>query len=217
MTRIGTWNLQGRRWGRPQHRLVGAQQCDVWLFTEAHTSVSLPDWHSQATAGEMAPERAWAAVWSRQPLTELPDPHPATAAALVDGVTYWSGILPWRSCGGEAPWRGQNHGERTQAALHDLLRQRPAGPHVWGGDWNHALGGKEYAGSAAGRAHLLTAVDSLGLTAVTAGLAHHLPGLLSIDHIAVPFGADVTSAQRVPATEDGKRLSDHDVYVVEIA
>ena len=48
----------------------------------------------------------------------------------------------------------------------------------------------------------------------TAELPHAIEGLLSIDHVAVPAGSNVV-ARRVVAACDGKRLSDHDAYVVD--
>lgn len=51
----------------------------------------------------MAPHRRWAAVLSRTELTPLRDPHPASAMTVVDGMTYCSSILPWRSCGDRSP------------------------------------------------------------------------------------------------------------------
>ncbi len=57
---------------------------------------------------------------------------------------------------------------------------------VWGGDWNHAMTGREYAGSIGGRRAILGAVEQLGLEVPTAGLPHAIDGLLTIDHIAVP-------------------------------
>lgn len=59
---------------------------------------------------------------------------------------------------------------------------------------------------------LLALVDDLGLCVPTAGLSHHLAGLLSIDHVALRGGAE--DARRVVAAKDGKRLSDHDFYIV---
>jgi hypothetical protein len=84
---------------------------------------------------------------------------------------------------------------------------------VWGGDWNHSLAGPERAGSRAGRMDLLALVEDLGLCVPTAGLSHHLAGLLSIDHVALRSGAE--EARRIAAVaEDGERLSDHDFYIV---
>ena len=90
---------------------------------------------------------------------------------------------------------------------------RAASSLVWGGDWNHALTGKEHAGSAGGRAAITGALDELGLVVPTAELPHRIDGLLSIDHIAVSqeFAGEPT---RVVAAKGAKRLSDHDAYVV---
>lgn len=50
----------------------------------------------------------------------------------------------------------------------------------------------------------------------TAELAHRIPGLLSIDHIAVPTSWDVEHAARTVAEADDARLSDHDLYTIEV-
>lgn len=68
-----------------------------------------------------------------------------------------------------------------------------------------------------GRLALREVLDTLGLQVPTANLPHRLDGRGSIDHIAVPGSWRVLSADRVSATREGKRLSDHDAYVVEAA
>jgi len=55
-----------------------------------------------------------------------------------------------------------------------------------------------------------------GLQVPTADLPHQLDGLHSIDHIAVPGTWRVLSAERASATYQGRRLSDHHAYVVEV-
>jgi endonuclease/exonuclease/phosphatase family metal-dependent hydrolase len=127
-------------------------------------------------------------------------------------------VLPWRAAGPTWPDVGADTAGRTTAAL---ARLRPtlvdAGrPVVWGGDWNHAMAGREYAGTTAGRAAIHDLLAEAGLCVVTAGQPHAIDGLLSIDHIAVPAGARVGSCRRVAAVADGRRLSDHDAYVVEL-
>lgn len=87
---------------------------------------------------------------------------------------------------------------------------------IWGGDWNHALEGREYAGSKGGRGVVLDAVARLRLHVPTADLPHRLEGLLSIDHIATPVGSSWRSATRHGPTVDGRSLSDHDAYVVDV-
>lgn len=212
--RVGTWNMAGR-WDDRHERLLTEQDCDVWLLTEVNARAGLVGYEVCRTAETMVAGRAWAAVLSRSPLETMPDPHPASAAARSDGVVYCSSILPWRSCGSDAPWAGANHAERTQHAVATLLASLPEGDLVWGGDWNHSLSGAELAGSKAGRQAVLTAVSKRGLRVPTAGLPSHLDECLSIDHIAVP-GAWEAGARHVSALVDGVRLSDHDAYVVDV-
>lgn len=211
--RIGTWNLAGH-WDARRRGLVESLDVDVWLFTEIGEHTDLPGFHSVWTEGEMAAKRRWAAVFAREHLDALPQPHPATAAANLAGLTLWSSILPWRTCGEQPPWFGADHTQRTRATLDALIAASPNRPLVWGGDWNHALDGREYAGSHDGRAALLHAVANFGLAVPTAQLEHHLPGLLSIDHIAVPVAWRCTTRQ-VAAKGGGTRLSDHDIYVID--
>lgn len=165
----------------------------------------------------MAARRRWAGVFSRAPLTPLPDPHVASAAATVNGITYCSTILPWRSSGGEPTWpgagpRGEQHSGRMKFALDHLRGQLPPTDLVWGGDWNQALDGAEWAGSLGGRRHLQATIDALGLQVPTAHLPHRLEGHQSIDHVSVSRDRTVVGAERRTAAG----LSDHDCYVVEL-
>ena len=215
VVRIGTWNLAGR-WSDHHAALLEESACDVWLLTEVSDRLSLAGYEIHTSQALMAARRHWAAVLSRQPMNPLPDPHPASAAVSIGTTTYVSSILPWRGCGSGAPWVGENHASRTENAVGELV-SNVAGtrPLVWGGDWNHALTGREYAGSQGGRRAVLAALDTLGLEAPTATLPHAIDGLLSIDHVAVPLGLEAT-ASRVSAQRDGKRLSDHDAYVLDV-
>jgi hypothetical protein len=165
------------------------------------------------TADSMRPKVRWAGVYSRGGLEPLPDPHIASAAAVNDGVTFWSSILPWMGSAGEPRLPGSGHAEQTEKVLASLLDNMPSTDLVWGGDWNHALSGMEEGGSKGGRAHLLGAIERLGLQVPTGELPHWIEGHLSIDHIAVPKDWDVVSAER----RITKGLSDHDCYVVEVA
>ena len=213
--RIATWNLDGR-WSDDHRALMLEADCDVWLLTEVGERTALPGYALHLSQGLMARRRRWAGIACRLPMASSPNPHPASAMAQIGATTYVSSILPWRSCGTHAPWVGARHADKTLHAVGDLLLHLgPARSLVWGGDWNHALSGKEYAGSQGGRFEILRALDELGMTAPTAELPHRIEGLLSIDHIAVPKGT-ATSASRIVAERDGTRLSDHDAYVVEL-
>ena len=209
--RIGTWNLEGR-WTADHLDFMVGLDCDVWLVTEVRRDARLDDNQHHVTTDDMAPGRAWAGVLSRAPLTPLPDPHPASALAICGGTTYCSSVLPWRGSGGADPWVGDDHAARTTHTVQSI-RDRLAQGAVWGGDFNHALSGPEYAGSLSGRATIQELVDDLALVAPTSGALHRIDGLLSIDHIALPTTADVIGTERHGAS----RLSDHDAYVVTVA
>lgn len=210
--RIGTWNLQGR-WDERHLGLLDAMSCDVLLLTEVSERVSIPGLHAHHSETPMMPKRHWASVFSCQPLHALPAPHGASAMAEVDGNTFCSSILPWRGCGSRDPWTGTSTAERTAHAVKAI---EAVGPTVWGGDWNHAMSGREYAGSIAGRAEILATVDRLGLHVPTADLPHRIDGLLSIDHIAVPNPWQVVDVSPFVATVAERRISDDDAYVVEV-
>jgi hypothetical protein len=210
-SRIGTWNLDGK-WTYAHRELMIAAACDVWLLTEVSPKVELEGFERQLTAGVMGRGQHWAGVFAREPLKGLPEPHPASAAAVIAGVTYCSSILPWRGMGRDAGWPGDSHEEWTQHAIDRLLGQVLTRGSVWGGDWNHGIFGPESAGSKGGRRHLFAALSKLELNVPTAHLPHRIRGLLSIDHIAVPPDWAVVSATRLSA----EGLSDHDCYVVDV-
>ena len=216
--RIGTWNLNVR-WNDQHRALLQREQCDVWLLTEVNPKAVSPDgklagFHCHLS-GVMARKHRWAAVLSLQTLSPLPDPHPASASAIVNGITYCSTILPWKSAPSAAPWVGGNFAKKTEATIASLLKELPKSDLVWGGDWNHSLIGSDWAGSKPGRDYILEAIKKrkLNLQVPTAGLPHQLGnGQYSIDHVAVPWAWDVRCACRVPAAG----LSDHDAYVIEV-
>jgi endonuclease/exonuclease/phosphatase family metal-dependent hydrolase len=131
-------------------------------------------------------------------------------------VTGLLSILPWRSCG-IVPWGEGAASEKTKRALDQLIIGLPVGALVWGGDWNHSMRGREYTGSVAGRTAIMAAVANLQLTLATEDSPHRIPGLLTIDHIAVPQAARIHAANRIVGDDHtGKRLSDHDAYTIEV-
>ena len=215
MTRIGTWNLAGR-WTGAHHAFLAHLDCDVLLLTEVSERLELLGYQLHRSVQLMAARRRWAAVLSRAELTPLADPHLASAMAIVGGTTYCSSILPWRSCRDRLPWVGARHVDKTEHAVKELRANLPKGDLVWAGDWNHAMQSREYAGSQGGRQHLLRALEELDLTVPTALLPHRIDGLLTIDHIAIARSEADVIPTRCIAESEGKRLTDHDAYVVEI-
>ena len=210
--RIGTWNLEGK-WSSRHLALLQGQECDVWLLTEVPLEASVPGMTVHYTAQAMGPRKAWAGIFSSLDLTTQPDPHPATAMAHCEGSRLMSSVLPWRACG--PSWDGATLAEKMSAAL-SSLREHIDKTTIWGGDWNQALEGRDYVGSAGGRNQLLKLVNDSQLSVPTSTLASASRGHRSIDHIAVPINWDVTGAHRLEAAVDGQRLSDHDAYVVSV-
>jgi hypothetical protein len=213
--RIGTWNLAGR-WSDRHLAILTAADCDVWLLTEVNDRLAIPDYTGHVTETPMRPKVSWAGIFSRTPLEPLADPNPASAMVRIGDTTFVCSILPWRGTGDVEPWHGDNHAARTRHALDTLLEAMPGGDLCSGGDWNHALSGREYAGSKSGREAVARTVAHLDLAVATADLPQVLDGLLSIDHIAVPKTWRVDSAARTSVEAGDERLSDHDLYVVEI-
>jgi hypothetical protein len=210
--RIGTWNLAGR-WFGGRAEFLASPECDVLLLTEVHHETRVPGMRGRTTYGLMARDRFWAGVFSTGTQIGYPDPHGAAALAVVDGVACCSSVLPWRSCGSGFPWMGGRQAGKTAHAVAPIARLRA--PVVWGGDWNHALEGTDHVGSREGREHIFGVLDTLRLQVPTADLGAHR-GERSINHIAVPKEWVLLGAEQVPAATNGKRLSDHDAYVVTV-
>lgn len=187
--------------------------CDVWLLTEVHLDASMPGMHVHRTEVAMGPRKSWAAIFSVAEIEPQPDPHRATVSAHAGGVRLMSSVLPWRSCG--PSWTGSTLGEKVKATL-DELEKHVDETTIWGGDWNQALEGRESVGSSEGRDRLLELTRAAGLSVPTRSLGSALSGQRSIDHIAVPMGWDVSGAHRVRAVASGRRLSDHDAYVISV-
>ncbi len=167
--RVGTWNLDNRRLTEKHLNLIRRQRCDVWLLTELNPRNSLDSdgkldgFHCHVSDGVMARGQRWAAVLSVEPLKPCTDdPHPASTAAVVGGITFRCSILPWRGARSEAPWVGHNHAAKTASELEQLVARLPKSNLVWGGDWNHAFRGPESAGSKRGREHLQGAISCPG-------------------------------------------------------
>jgi hypothetical protein len=217
--RIGTWNLQNNVRIDDKKKILLAQNCDVWLLTEVckelleDSGQRLAHFNAHWSSGDIRTGNKYAAVLSVQELEPVEeDIHFASAAAVINGITYCSSVLPWRKaqqC--DKNWTGDNNAEMTGNALASLLTNLPKENLVWGGDWNHSFVGSESSGSDDGRKHLLNALKELGLHVPTASLANKANTGFSIDHIALPRHWIVNSVERLAVDT----LSDHDAYVVD--
>lgn len=153
--RIGTWNLDAR-WSKAHQTLLDQEGCDVWLLTEINPKArnangTIAGYRPRLSEGVMARGQHWAAVLSQMPLTPLPDPYEASAAALVNSVTYCSTVLPWSGCTTPqpTPWVGVSLEDMARSAIDRLTKVLPKSNSVWGGDWNQNLaGGWQHVGSA---------------------------------------------------------------------
>ncbi len=132
--RIGTWNVANRLMTEKHGELLVEKRCDIWLLTEVNRKwadeegTKILHFNAHLSTDEMGRNRHWAAVLSVSALAPLSDPHPASAAAVVNGVTYCSTILPWRGVkANERPWLGSNHSEMTESAIRTLLENLPTG------------------------------------------------------------------------------------------
>ena len=224
--RIGTWNLDAN-WSAAHEALLtrdfcGAR-CDVWLLTEVNPKAKVHDanetiagYQCHLSKGVMARGQHWAAILSKQPIIRLPDPHEASAAALINGITYCSMILPWSGCTAfpPTPWVGTTLGDMARPAIHQLKTLLPKSKTVWGGDWNQNLaGGWQNVGSSSMRGLIDCARSLLGLKVPTAELLFQSSeSRNTIDHIAVPTQWNVRNAARISAVG----LSDHDAYIIDV-
>jgi Uncharacterized protein conserved in bacteria C-term(DUF2220) len=192
--------------------------CNIWLLTEVNPKNGDPNgkmagFYSHLSSSVMSRNQHWAGILSLQPLTPLADPHPASAAATIDGIIYCSSVLPWSTCGKKPPWVGKSLAEKTANTLSTLEAALPRQKLVWGGDWNQNLkGGFENVGSSDGRNQLIATIVRWQMQIPTAPLLHQLGICHTIDHIAVPSEWNVKSARRILA----KGLSDRDAYVIEV-
>jgi hypothetical protein len=84
--RIGTWNLDAR-WSAEHRDLLLRERCAIWLLTEVHPKARIAGYRCHLSKMTMARGQHYAAVLSDLPLDPLADPHAASAAAVIDGVT----------------------------------------------------------------------------------------------------------------------------------
>jgi hypothetical protein len=232
--RIGTWNLD-TEWNadtKPRSRrqvarllaqmsFIERANCDVWLLTEVPRSFDMAPGDVVFSKSMGASDKAYAAVWAKDGLEKLSEIHQTAAFARVGDVRVCSCVLPWRFAPSQGwPVKGDYAAivEEATGRMREGLTDGP-GDLVWGGDWNQALEGRDHVGTLAGRSALLAVLETLDLAVTTAGLhKHNAKGEhRSIDHIAVPKHWKSGAAKRLVAeTNDGRRLSDHDVYIVDV-
>jgi hypothetical protein len=217
--------------------MIGAflahQDASLWLLTEVSAFWSAPDASVAVSPQQPGQHEAHrlAGVQSNFPLTPLAaaGDHPGeqglclARAELPAGGTLLvaCSVLPWR--GARQWWHGLPAGSAAASAKfvldHHLARieevRLPGEALVWGGDFNQELARPYSGGSVRGREQLNDALDRLRLTPATATASHLEPGVLAIDHLAVPLGWGVDRLQ-VHRPNDAVRLSDHAAYTADL-
>ena len=142
----------------------------------------------------------------------LPDPHPASAAALLEDMVVCASVLPWPLARDSWCWGPAERLTRMQETLAQLTDALEGRTTIWGGDWNQPLEGSLAGFSRAGRDAITASTEMLDLQVPTASLPARPLGQGSIDHLAVPRSWTVSGAGCVPVDE---HLSDHHAYWVE--
>ncbi|MAY96572.1 endonuclease/exonuclease/phosphatase family protein [uncultured Nocardioides sp.] len=213
--RIGTWNLDGR-WSDRHAAVLTSLACDVLLLTECPENAELPSYASHATTARIPGEkhRHWAAIWATEPVTPLPDPHPASASVRIGDLTFCSSVLPWTLASAQWPWGPADHVGRVEEVLDALAETLGGGATVWGGDWNQPLAGNISGFSRAAQVSIAAALERHGMTAPTAEMSGRSTGQFSIDHVAVPRGWMVREVGRIVVEP---ALSDHDAFWVDVS
>lgn len=211
--KIGTWNLDGK-WTSAHEALLREENCDVWLLTEVPPLSGLKDYYLHFSQQRMSRGQHYSAIWSRSAFAPVSDPHGASSAISIEGVTYCSSVLPWSSCGRQphSPWsHGKPVSEMVKDTIDSLLENLPSTNLVWGGDWNQNLtGGWQYVGSKGGRRYLDDTLRKLDLQIPTKNLPHRIAGCYTIDHIALPRQWECSQSARIETLG----LSDHDAYTI---
>lgn len=149
------------------------------------------------------------------------------ALAELDGIPtiVYGSVLPWRQIARQAPELApdESYAEAFERILDeqvaDLMRLRSRYPGhmlVWAGDFNQSLSGPNLTGSRAGREGVSSALERLDLVPWNANSPHSKSGMCTIDLICGPSLGRAPHTELIPTHMDGRRLSDHLGYLVEL-
>ena len=241
--RIATWNLNhgGRRGSAVtrQDAALRAVVADLVVLTEPPIEwltagpgvVTSPAERESDRGGPEALE-AWVAIVGDR-VAPVGPPLPferlaVRARAELDSepVVIYGSVLPWGTAHKQAP-RLAEPGETSlamfervlNAQLDDLLRLRRRFEGellIWAGDFNQSLAGPNWGGSAEKRALLADALARLDFDAWNKNEPHARPGMCAIDLICGPAGRHGHPVHRIDNLLDGRKLTDHAGYVVEV-
>ena len=244
MVRILTWNLDHGFRGKPlfgaQAELVEAARADVAVLTELPVEWSGAGAGAGAEGRVVSPARrpsergreSWVGIVGpalQRTSIEIPFERMAAAAlANVDGDDFviYGSVLPWNAAIVQAPYLAQPGGsaaglfERVLAEqvadLHLLRNQHPGAVVLWAGDFNQPLEGSSSGFSKRNRCLLEDALEAVDLITYNRGLAHAKDGYCAIDLICGPASRGAVEVRRIDPVIDGRLLSDHAAYVIDL-
>lgn len=140
-------------------------------------------------------------------------------------VIVYGSVLPWRTAhtqpdlavpGESFPVMFQRLLAEQERDIVDLQRAHSDAVVIWAGDFNQSLEGSEAVGSRSGRHRLESTLVRLGMQAWNRCSEHAVPGLRTIDLICGPATLLPHSIDRLEPVVDGRRVSDHAGYIVDI-
>jgi endonuclease/exonuclease/phosphatase family metal-dependent hydrolase len=209
---------------------------DLAVLTEPPAALSVSAAGVVASpAGRVSGDRleAWVAiVGSRVEPIDVELPYTRLAAAAHVGIpghplVVYGSVLPWRAATHQLPdlaLPAESAADMFERFLMSqandvraLQENHPEAMIVWAGDFNQSLDGSNTGGSNRGRALLSETLEGLGLEAWNRRSNHAVGGLCAIDLICGPREHPVSEIVRVDPAPNGRRLSDHVGYVVDLS
>ena len=239
--RIATWNMERRQktstLDAHYSAAISGLDADVIVVTEPGS-----DFISSFASAVVSPNErpggrdneSWVAIIGKglEPGAgnEIPYQHLAVAAcAAASGrrIAVYGSVLPWNAALSQAP---DVYGPEKRTfeqvfdyALHqqvediESLQSNFGRDNVfWAGDFNHPLVGPLQGFSRHARDGILDALAGLGMVAVNQDSSHSKPGVCAIDLICGPMGLSYGPPTSSMPSHEGRPLSDHRAYVVEV-
>jgi endonuclease/exonuclease/phosphatase family metal-dependent hydrolase len=239
--RIATWNIERRRRsstdGAPYEETISDLNADVVVVTEPGSNF-IGRHGAQVTAAPDRPgdhgNEAWVTIVGNalEPISglEIPYERLATAASIEmpdRNVAVYGSVLPWNAAQSQAPDvygpEARTFVDVFDRALREqvddvkyLLHQYGRGNVFWMGDFNHPLVGSLRGFSRHASDAIRSALDDLGMTATNQDADHAKPGIHAIDLICGPFDLHYGAVSSFLPTHNGRALSDHRAYVIEV-
>jgi hypothetical protein len=230
--RIATWNLERGRprkdAGQRQLDILRPLDPDVSVLTEPSPAVlALTDEAVVSDGPGDSSGSPWVAIWGSNLRKRAAGALWVAADVEISGQTVmvFGSVLPWLSAPSHVP---ELAGDRSSeqffveeldqqvAKIKELAPKESGKPVIWAGDFNQTLVGPLWGGSALRRERLQAALAELGLEAWNRCAPHALAEMFTIDLICGPAGIAVQGSETIDNATDGRVLSDHAGYVVDL-